>query len=102
MSLARTLADWAYKAATEHEAVLGLVALAFIIAMPPDLPGPFNRCEPLSWAWGWLFGGLKTLISLQHPTTQTKITETHSVAVETPTPIQHEPAEIPQKEVNEL
>jgi len=90
------LIHWAYKAALEHEALVSLVTLAFIIAMPDNLPDPFAKCQPLAWAWGWLHGGLKTLISLQHPAPQTRITETHSVSVETSTGPK-DPAAQPQK-----
>lgn len=78
--------DWLYKAATEHEAVIGLVALAFIIAMPPALPGWIGRVETLQWGWKWMRDGLINLVSLQHPKPQQSTvteTQTRSVSVET-------------------
>ena len=88
---------WAYKAAMEHEAVLGLIVLAFIIAMPPTLPGFLGRSATLQWTWGWLHDGLKTLISLQHPSPgETTVTEARSLKVETGTPAT--PAVIPTVE----
>jgi hypothetical protein len=59
---------WAYKAALEHEAVLGLLALAFIITMRPTLPEPFCRWSVLEWSYEWLHDALAAFISFRtHP-----------------------------------
>lgn len=59
--------DWAYKAAIEHEAVIGLLALAFVVTMPAALPWPLSRCEPLEWVWEWVRDGLKAFVSFRSP-----------------------------------
>jgi hypothetical protein len=58
---------WAYKAILEHEAVVGLFALAFIITMRPTLPSPFCRIEILEWAYEWTHDALKTFVSFRSP-----------------------------------
>lgn len=60
--------QWAYKAALEHEAVIGLLGLAFIITMPPRLPVPFCNAAPLEWLWEWCHNGLKAFVSFRQPT----------------------------------
>ena len=53
---------------TRHEAVLGLLALAFIVTMPEALP-PAARQIP-AWLYGWLHDGLKTFVSFRSPRSQ--------------------------------
>lgn len=58
---------WAYKATLEHEAVLGLLGLAFIITMRPKLPRPFCRIDCIEWAYEWTHDALKAFVSFRSP-----------------------------------
>lgn len=85
-----TLVRWAYKAALEHEAVIGLLCLAFVITMRPKLPDPFCRVEIVEWCYEWLYDALRAFVSFRSPPppgesrTTTDIT-THAVE-QTPKP----------------
>ena len=57
--------DWACKAILEHEAVIGLFILAFIVTMRPRLPAPFCRFEALEWMWEWFHDALKTFVNFR-------------------------------------
>lgn len=59
--------QWLYRAALEHEAVLSLLALAFVITMRPTLPAPFCRWQALEWAYEWLHDALKAFVSFRSP-----------------------------------
>ena len=81
----QAILHWFYKATMEHEAVIGIIALAFIMAMPPRLPDSFWDFP--QWSWGWLHDGLKNVVSIQHPGPgETRVTEARSVQVETGNP----------------
>jgi hypothetical protein len=53
-----------------HEAVLGLVALAFIVTMPEELPSGWRDIP--DWLYGWLHNGLKTFVSFRSPSSPAK------------------------------
>ena len=81
----------------DHEAVISLFGLAFVVTMPDDLPAPFNRAPFLVWCWNWLHTALKTFVSFrapvntqattyrqETPTSTTQTTETKTTATVAP------------------
>ncbi len=50
---------------SDHGAVLGLLALAFIVTMPDDPPA--NLRDVPGWVYRWAAHGLKTFVSFRSP-----------------------------------
>ena len=50
---------------SQHQAVLSLAALAFIVTMPEELPEGWADIP--DWLYGWLHTGLKTFVSFRSP-----------------------------------
>lgn len=88
-----TALQWAYKAATEHEAILGLFVLAFIITMRPKLPAPFCKWEMLEWSYEWLRDGLLAFVNLRSPAhsevSERRITEPSGKVTESISAVSH-------------
>jgi hypothetical protein len=55
---------------TQHEAVLSLFALAFIVTMPAELPEGWANIP--DWLYGWLHDGLKAFVSFRSPKAPTE------------------------------
>lgn len=59
--------QWVYKSAAEHEGVISLLLLAFIITMRPKLPPPFCEWGPMEWIYEWGHDALKAFVSFRSP-----------------------------------
>ena len=98
------LLHWVYKAAIEHEAVLGLLLLAFVVTMRPKLPSPFCNLELLEWSYEWLHDALKAFMSFRSPNPPgetTVVTDSHSHTVEKLPPDPTTPNEYPEAPAKE-
>jgi len=100
-------AKWAYKAAVEHEAIIGLLVLAFVITMRAKLPNPFCNIEILEWWYEWIRDAMLAFVNLRSPShsevSEHKVTEpsgkvTESISAvshgETPAPIPPDPPKV--------
>lgn len=95
--------QWAYKAIVEHEAIVGLFLLAFIVTMPSKLPSAPRELP--QWLWSWVHDGLKVFVNFKSPnppgqTTSETDTKIHTVE-QVPDPNDFLRAELPQKEVTQ-
>jgi hypothetical protein len=62
-----TFAIQGYQFLVNHEAVIGLLILAFVVTMRETLPPPFDQTPVLVWLYGWLHDALKTFVSFRTP-----------------------------------
>ena len=71
----------AWQFVQEHEAVLSLLGLAFVVTMPEELPSPFNKVPLIVWGWRWLHEGMRTFVNFRTPPN----TQSTTYRQETPT-----------------